>query len=146
MRKKDELTHKQYSFVTNYVKNGFNAYQAALSAGYSKQFANSQSAVLLKREGIKERIERAITRIDDKLEKELAITLADKCKVLAKIIYDIVPQDGSEPKRDYYKDALKAISELSNMQGHYAPDKRVSVTVDATQEKLNEAKKVYEDY
>jgi len=42
-----KLTDKQKIFVSNYLKNGFNATQAAISAGYSKKTARSQGQRLL---------------------------------------------------------------------------------------------------
>lgn len=42
------LTRKQQAFVNAYIVNGFNATQAALSAGYSEDTAYSQGARLLK--------------------------------------------------------------------------------------------------
>lgn len=142
----DVLTQKQERFVTEYISNGFNGYQAALYAGYAPTSAVVASSKLPNHPIIKKRIARAYNKISEELETELSITLADKMKVLARIIYDIIPLDGSEPKRDYYKDALKAMSELSKMQGHYMPDKRVQVTVDGTKERLIEAQKIYEEF
>ena len=143
---KRKLTEKQSKFVSNYIKNGFNAYQAAISAGYSHNYANVGTGELTQHPIIKAKIERAVARLDEVMEEKLAITLQHKAKVLAQIIYDIIPQDGSAPKRKYYKYAINALAELSKMQGHYAPDKTLKVTVDATKEKLEEVKRQYKEY
>lgn len=134
-----KLTDKQYTFVTSYIRNGFNSYKAAKAAGYSEGYALVKACKLIDQPAIRERIDKA-------LDKVLAIEIKEKADVLLKIIYDIVPQDGSEPKRKHYPDAIRAISELNKMQGDYAPDKRLSITVDATQKRLNDARKQYEEY
>lgn len=146
-----ELTEKQYTFVNNYISNGFNIYQAAISAGYDERYANADACKLLNHPAIKQRINKAhalVIKANERLHiKELAATMEDKIKVLTRIIREIVPLDESQPiKLDYVKDAIKAISELNKMSGDYAPDKRLSVTVDATQTKLIEARKQYEEY
>ena len=141
-----KLTDLQHKFTQNYIANGFNAYHAALDAGYSKSYAVVSSGKLIRNPIVKAQIDKAVARIDEKLEKKLAITIADKCKVLAKIINDIIPKDGSEIKRKYYGDLMKAVDMLNKMQGHYAPDKRVSVNVDATKEKIEEIRRQYKDY
>lgn len=141
-----KLTQMQYNFTQNYISNGFNAYRAAIDAGYSESFALVKAGSLVDKPEIKTRIERAYARIEDRLELELSITIADKAKALASIVYDILPQDGSEPKRKLYNEAMKAIDMLNKMQGHYMPDKKLSVTVDATKEKLKEVKRLYDEY
>lgn len=143
---KHRLTDMQYKFVTAYCSNGFNARQAALTAGYSDHYSRIKSHTLLEHKHIKPHIDKIKTRITVDIEDKLMISLADKCKVLAQIIYDILPQDGSEPKRDHYAKAMQAIDILNKMQGHYMPDKRLNVTVDATKERLIEAKRIYKEF
>ncbi len=143
---KKTLTEKQYSFVANYIKNGFNAYRAALDAGYKPSYAKTKTPELIQHPIIKQKIEKAIARFDEEMEEKLAISLQHKAKILAQIIYDIIPQDGSPPKRKYYKYAINALAELSKMQGHYAPDRSLKVTVDTTKEKLKEVRRQYEEY
>ena len=74
------------------------------------------------------------------------MTLTERVKVLSKIVYDIVPKDGADPKRQYYKDAIAAIKEINKLTGDYAPDKRLAITVDATQDRLIDARNQYNDY
>lgn len=144
--KKRELTDKQQSFVMNYVKNGFNAYKAALESGYTKATAQIQAHTFVKNPLIKERLANAYNIVSLQKDKELCMALAEKARVLSSIIYDIVPKDGAMPKRKYYSIAIKAIAELNAMQGDYAPDKKVSMNIDTTREKLLKIKKVYEEY
>jgi phage terminase small subunit len=61
-----ELTLKQERFCREYLKNGFNGTQAAISAGYSQKTANEQAARLLAKVSIKEFIQKAKKEIDDK--------------------------------------------------------------------------------
>ena len=140
------LTPMQYAFCSEYVKNGFNGYQAAIHAGYSESYANTQIGTLINNPIIRERLAEAYTKLDSKQIDTLAITFADKADILLRIIHDVIPKDGSEPKRQYYKDAIKAMSELNKMQGDYAPEKRLSMTVNATLDKLNEVRKAYDEY
>lgn len=141
------LTQKQYDFVLNYVKNGFNAYQASLAAGYSKHFAQVKSALLVEKPIIKERIEKAYNNIEGMRERQLTLSFADKAEILDRIIRAVVPADKSMPvDKKYMNEAIKALAELNKMGGDYAPDKRLSITVDATKERLIEARRQYEDY
>jgi|SRR5579859_592903 hypothetical protein len=144
--KNDKLTQKQYNFVTNYIKNGFNARQAALSAGYSESFSTSGSVTqLIALPQIKERILSAYQTVELARQQELCLAISEKATILKQIIYDIVPKQG-EPKRDLYPVAIKAIAELNKMQGDYAPEKRLAVTVDATKDKLKDISKLYKEY
>jgi phage terminase small subunit len=140
------LTPMQYSFCNEYIKNGFNAYQAALHAGYSESYANTQMGALMNKPVIKDRLIKAYKKMENAQIDKLAITFTDKANILLRIIYDVIPKDGSEPKRAYYKDAIKAMAELNKMQGDYAPEKRMNMTVNATLDKLTEARKAYEEF
>lgn len=140
------LNDREQLFVTHYIKNGYSARAAARSAGYSNASSESYAHQLLDKRHIQERITSAYKKVEARHARELCMSIEAKAKILTQIIYDVIPQDGSPPKREYYASALKAISEMNKMSGDYAPDKRLSVTVDATKDKLIEAKKVYEDY
>ena len=143
----DKLTQKQYDFTLNYIKNGFNAYQAALDAGYSASYAKFKSHTLIHNPVINQRVTKAYQTIEMQQMKTLCMSIQDKAKVLDRIIRAVIPLDETEPvKLDYMKDAIRAISELNKMAGDYAPDKRLSITVDATKEKLKEVRKIYDEY
>lgn len=135
----NKLTEMQYLFIHHYVNNGFNATKAALSAGYSTDFSTHQSHKLTNHPMVKQ-------RISEILDRNIKVTLDEKIDYLLQIVNDIIPKDGSEPKRNMYMIAIKAISELNRMMGDYAPEKRLSVTVDATQKRLDDARKQYEEY
>ena len=144
MRKNHNLlTQKQYNFCSSYIKNGFNAYQAAIEAGYSHHYANTKAPMLLKLEPIKERIEKAYQVAEDKL----GISWQWKLKKLKRVIEAYIPDDPEANLNTFETTVgLKALAELNKMQGDYAPDKRISMTVDATQGRLLEARKQYKDY
>lgn len=58
------MTNKQRVFVTSYLANGFNATQAAISAGYSAKTAYSQGERLLKNVDIKAAIDERLKEIE----------------------------------------------------------------------------------
>jgi phage terminase small subunit len=57
-----KLTAKQRVFVDSYIINGFNATQAAITAGYSEATAYSQGSRLLKNVEIKQAIDALFTQ------------------------------------------------------------------------------------
>ena len=138
----DKLTQKQYDFTINYIKNGFNAYQAALSAGYSPTYSNIHAHKMLEHPIVKKHIQKAYQKLDRKID----ITVEWKAKKLKRIVDNILPDDGSPDLVACYKDAIKAINELNKMQGDYAVTKTLNVTVDETKGRLIDARKIYEEY
>lgn len=145
MPKKVELTERQEKFIENYIKNGANAMQAAIAAGYTRGVAQARSTAFLEHPIIKTRIDNAYARLDRQRSKDICLALEERVRLLSKIIYDVIPNEG-EPVRKHYPDAIRAIQELNKLAGDYAPDRRLSVTVDATKDKLIEAQRVYEEY
>jgi len=147
MKQDKPLTQLQHNFVMNYIKNGFNAYRAALDAGYSESFATVQSSRLPSHPAIKPRLEKALARVEDQLIAKLGITYEWKARKLKRVVDKFIPDDDEEVMiADRVKVGLSALAELNKMQGDYAPDKRLSVTVDTTKEKLLEVKRQYEEF
>ena len=142
MLKPKVLTPQQANFVINYIKTGGNAYQAAIKAGYAEDFANTKTKVLMNLPHVKQEISKAYKRVDNIFTDKLGITMTYKAKALKRMIDNIMRDDD----RDHYKDAIKAIDQLNKMQGDYAPERRLNLTVDATREKLEEVRKQYEEY
>lgn len=137
----------QYDFVKHYVSNGMNAYQAAVAAGFSETYADTKVKLLLDNPNIKPRIEKALQRVDDRLANNLGLTYEWKAKKLKRVIEEFIPNDKDEElSATKVKVGLTALAELNKMQGDYAPDKRLSVTVDATKERLEQVKRQYEEY
>ncbi|MCW6101413.1 terminase small subunit [Lactiplantibacillus plantarum] len=62
---KRKLTPKQQKFADEYIKSG-NAYQAAIEAGYSRNYAKAQSSKLLENVGIKSYIDERMAKIASK--------------------------------------------------------------------------------
>ncbi|QAS24593.1 terminase small subunit [Lactiplantibacillus plantarum] len=60
-----KLTPKQRKFADEYIKSG-NAYQAAIEAGYSHNYAKAQSSKLLENVGIKSYIDERMAEIASK--------------------------------------------------------------------------------
>jgi phage terminase small subunit len=73
-----KLTDKQRSFIEYYCSNGFNATQAAISAGYSEKTAQEQSSRLLSNVMISD----AIQLFMGKATKKALITTEDIVKRL----------------------------------------------------------------
>lgn len=62
---KRKLTPKQQKFANEYIKSG-NAYQAAIEAGYSRNYSKAQSSKLLENVGIKFYIDERMAEIASK--------------------------------------------------------------------------------
>ncbi|MDV9114401.1 terminase small subunit [Lactiplantibacillus plantarum] len=60
-----KLTPKQQKFADEYIKSG-NAYQAAIEAGYSRNYAKAQSSKLLENVGIKSYIDERMAEMASK--------------------------------------------------------------------------------
>ena len=140
------LPQKQYDFVVNYIKNGFNGKDAAIKAGYSRYSAYSQSVSLLSNPEIKDKLEKAYQQAEKKIINTLGVTFVWKMKRLKHVIEQYIPIDGTMLKNNDVKVGLQALSEMNKMMGDYAPDKRLSVTYDATQSKMKEVRKIYDEY
>lgn len=140
------LPQKQYDFVVNYIKNGFNGKEAAIKAGYSRYSAYSQSVSLLAKPEIKDKLEKAYEQVEKKVIHTLGITFVWKLKRLKHIVEQYIPIDGTELKQSDVRVGLQALSEINKMTGDYAPDKRLNVTYDATSTKMKEVRKVYDEF
>jgi phage terminase small subunit len=135
-------TKLQAAFAQHYISNGFNACDAALKAGYSSDVAKSKTFDIVHSEPVQELIIRAIHKAD----KGVILSHEERLSYLKDILTDIMPRNGEEPKRSLYKVAIAAIAEINKMHGDYAPQKLLRLNVDITKEKLDEAKRIYEEY
>ncbi len=136
------LTQKQYSFCTEYVKNGGNAKQAALKAGYSESYSHFKAPSLIHEPRIAQRMEASIRRVEQKLD----VSFEWRINKLKRLVNAIIPDDDSQVKITHGKTAVAALAEINKMYGDYAPEKRLNMTVNATLDKLNEARKAYDEY
>ena len=136
------LTNKQYEFCMHYIKNGFNACEAALSAGYSQSYAYSRAHELPDNPIIHQYLGEA----HNKAMESLGITYEWKMQILKRIINAFMPESGEQPTTQGAKAAIQAISELNRMQGSLAPKKKLTVNIDVTRGRLAEVKRVYNEY
>ena len=136
------MNERQQRFVQEYVTNGFNAHRAAIDAGYSAHTALVRSFKMPLSPSIKPAIAKGIAHTHQVLENELKITVSKKANWLIAIIERVLDKD----MPDQYKDAIKAIAELNKMQGHHAPSRSLSITLDATKEKLLDAQRQYKEF
>ena len=75
-----KLNPKQQAFADEYIINGGNATQAALTAGYSERTARSQGHRLLTNVGVKKYIEGRLEEIQDESilkQKEILVMLSE---------------------------------------------------------------------
>lgn len=139
-KKLKPLTTMQYTFCTEYVKNGGNAYQAALTAGYGEHYALTQTKKIIQHPSVNERIQKAFAKVEDKL----GVSFEWRVGKLKRIVDSVLGED--EVKLNHAKVAISAIAEINKMYGDYAPEKRMNMTVNATLDKLQEARKAYDEY
>ena len=138
---KKALTRKQNEFCSHYVANGYNAYQAAISAGYSQSFAYSRAHKMVQSPAVKSHLSKAFNTAEARLE----VGWEWKVKKLKHVIRKFIPDDEAAPiKVAEARVAIMALSELNQMSGDYAPSKKVSLTIDTTKKRLEEARRVYE--
>lgn len=106
---KNELTMKQKAFADEYVKNGGNATQAAISAGYSAKTAYSQGQRLLKKVDVADYIGYQMERIEKEQHRDI-MSLADIQERRSKIAKgEVVDGLGFAPD---FSDQLKAMDGL----------------------------------
>lgn len=139
---KRSLTLQQQAFVNNYIRNGFNAFQAAINAGYSDNYARVKSSKLIGHPTIKEQIKQACITA----EERSTVSWEWRMNKLKSIVEAFVPEDKSTMRPANARAAVAAIAEINKMTGDYAPDKKLSLTVDLTKKRLEEARKVYEEF
>lgn len=138
---KKQLTERQYKFCMNYIESG-NACESALYAGYRLSYAKARAHELVKHPTIQEYLNEARERTMEKF----GMTYESKIKVLQQIINTFMNEPNQSLTPQHAKVIIQAISVLNNMEGHRAPDRKVSLTIDATKARLLEAQKVYEEY
>lgn len=86
-----KMTDKQRRFVEAYCSNGFNATQAAITAGYSKKTAQEQGSQTLSKLIVQE----AVQAFMGKATKKALVTTED----IVKGLYDIAQNGESDSAR-----------------------------------------------
>jgi hypothetical protein len=144
--RRKSLTNKQKQFIAQYIANGFNAKQAAVTAGYSMNYLKAKGYDLMSHPEVARKIDEAYVKVHG-THGTIELTWEWKLRKIARVINEFIPDDESVKLNSAaVKVGLFAMAELNKMTGDYAPIKKLSVNVDATKAKLAEAKKVYDEY
>ncbi|MBV1928622.1 MAG: terminase small subunit [Gammaproteobacteria bacterium] len=123
-----KLTAKQQAFCETYVSNGFNATQAALSAGYSKKTAKDIACENLAKPNIAE----YIASFKDEASERALVTVEDVVKGLMKEAQGI----GEDTSTSARVNAWKALSDYT---GGFDSNKQQNINVDMTHEQWLES-------
>lgn len=118
-----ELHMRRFCYA--YLLNGFNAREAAYHIGDKKNFVNVHYQEYLNQPFVK----KFLKEYTDKMEQIVEVNLAWKIQKLKRIIDICVPDSAASRNDLYTKGAIAAIGELNKMQGHYAPEKYLSSSV-----------------
>ncbi len=140
-RKKD-LSPQQIKFCEAFVAHEYPS-SAAKIAGYRSPAR--ASAYLLKTKRITDHIGYLIGKTVN-----VPVTYESKLNVLDRLMDKAIAQQMTQEKPNValIDRGLEAIDMMNKMQGHYAPEQSqsVNINVKATQDKMLEAKKAYEEY
>lgn len=123
-----KLTAKQQAFCEHYVANGFNATQAALSAGYSKKTSKDMGCQNLAKPNIAE----YIAKFKQKASNRVLVTVED---VVAGLLKEAVSmeEDASPTAR------ISAWKALSDYTGGFDSNKVHNVNIETTHEEWLES-------
>lgn len=101
------LTAKQLRFVEEYICNGFNAYQAALAAGYSKKTAAVQACDNLKKPNLIAEIQKKKDELTSKSQDKIISVLQRLSDTINADITDYTNDDGEyDPSRPRFNGKL----------------------------------------
>ena len=89
-----ELTRKQTAFVNEYIKNDFNARQAALTAGYSKKGIDVTACNLLKNIKIKEFVDKRKEQINAVLDVNIQRVIRELANICFSNVTDFIAVNG----------------------------------------------------
>lgn len=104
-------------FVTEYIKNGNNATQAAISAGYSEKTAASQGSRLLK----SVEVQQYLNKTEQNLNKDLRMMFAENAVNAFTVLLEVMNDSSAQ-----HKDRLVAARDLLDRAGYKPVDKVVS--------------------
>jgi phage terminase small subunit len=112
-------------FVTEYIKNGNNATQAAISAGYSEKTAYSQGSRLLKSVEVQQYLNITQQNLNRDLRQIFAEDAVEAYQVLRKIMLNDAAMD---------KDRITAARDILDRGGYkpvekFSGDLQVGVTI-----------------
>lgn len=109
-----DLRPQMMIFVTEYLRNGNNATQAAIAAGYSEKTASSQGSRLLK----SVEIQQYLNKTEQNLNKDLRMMFADDAVKAYNVMLEIMNNPETPPK-----DRLVAARDLLDRAGYKPVDK-----------------------
>lgn len=115
-------------FINEYIKNGGNATQAAIAAGYSPKTAHSQASRLLK----SVEVQQYLNKTEQNLNKDLRMMFAEDAVKAYNVLFEIMNDPAAPPK-----DRLVAAKDLLDRAG-YKPVDKVVADVGINVEKLLE--------
>lgn len=102
------LSEKEKLFCLNYVHNGMNIYQAAVSAGYAPSYAKSASYKLLEKVGIKKYISQLFSEIEKSMISDLVAGKMELMKFWTDIVRGKLENPHAVPDK-----ALNQMEQLS---------------------------------
>lgn len=132
---------QQILFCEAFLSNGLNATEAARVAGYRNPESNAH--LILERKAVSKYLKNRAKRLDI-----AGVNYDYKLDKLRTIIDESVDEYSENKTVQHAQAGMAAIDILNKMQGHYAPvtTQAVTVNVKATQDKLLEARKQYDEY
>lgn len=116
-----ELRPQIMIFVTEYLKNGNNATQAAISAGYSEKTAYSQASRLLKSVEVQQYLNKTEQNLNRDLRQIFSEDAVEAYTVLKEIMLNPSSMD---------KDRITAARDILD-RGGYKPIDRISADIQA---------------
>lgn len=117
-----DLRPQMMIFVTEYLRNGNNATQAAIAAGYSEKTAASQGSRLLK----SVEIQQYLNKTEQNLNKDLRVMFAEDAVKAYSVMIEIMNDPLTPPK-----DRLVAARDLLDRAG-YKPVEQIKADVTTT--------------
>lgn len=112
-----DLRPQMMIFVTEYLKNGNNATQAAIAAGYSEKTASSQGSRLLK----SVEVQQYLNKTEQNLNRDLRAMFTEDAVKAYSVLKEIMEDPGAPPK-----DRLSAAKDLLDRAGYKPVDKIVA--------------------
>ncbi|MEK5469328.1 terminase small subunit [Paenibacillus sp. FSL R7-0210] len=112
-----DLRPQAMIFVTEYIRNGNNATQAAIAAGYSERTASSQGSRLLK----SVEVQQFLNKTEQNLNKDLRVMFADHAVNAFNVLLEVM----NDPEAQH-KDKLVAARDLLDRAGYKPTDKVVA--------------------
>jgi phage terminase small subunit len=112
-----DLRPQKMIFVTEYIKNGNNAKQAAIAAGYSEKTAASQGSRLLTSVDVQQ----FLNKTQQNLNKDLRTMFTDHAVNAFNVLLEVM----NDPEAQH-KDKLVAARDLLDRAGYKPTDKVVA--------------------